>query len=102
MDGRGLSQLREGIEKAAEAVLGDETEALRRAREELQNLSKELNDEVQRNDPNRQGQAGSPQEGQPQQAQPTAESGQQQAGEQPSDQQKAGKGQNGQANGEKG
>ena len=47
--GRGIEKLREGVEKAAEAVLGDETEALRRAREELQNLSRELNDEVARN-----------------------------------------------------
>src|SRR5206468_5574119 len=30
--GRGIEKLREGIEQAAEAVLGDETEALRRAR----------------------------------------------------------------------
>jgi DNA repair ATPase RecN len=37
---RGISQLREGIDRAAEAVLGDETEALRRAAE-LQNLSRE-------------------------------------------------------------
>lgn len=50
--GRGISQLRDGVEKAAEAVLGDETEALRRAREQLQELSKELNREIARNAPN--------------------------------------------------
>ena len=49
--GRGIDQLREGVEKAAEAVLGDETEALRRAREQLKNLSQELNREVARNSP---------------------------------------------------
>ncbi|MCX7421326.1 MAG: hypothetical protein NT013_17530 [Planctomycetia bacterium] len=49
--GRGISQLREGVEKAAEAVLGDETEALRRAREQLNDLSKELNREIARNAP---------------------------------------------------
>ncbi len=49
--GRGISQLREGVEKAAEAVLGDEAEALRRAREQLQDLSKELNREIARNAP---------------------------------------------------
>lgn len=49
--GRGINQLREGVEKAAEAVLGDETEALRRAREQLKNLSQELNREVARNSP---------------------------------------------------
>ena len=49
--GRGITQLKEGVEKAAEAVLGDETEALRRAREELKNLSQELNREIARNAP---------------------------------------------------
>lgn len=49
--GRGIGQLRQGIEKAAEAVLGDETEALRRAREQLQNLAQELNQEIARNAP---------------------------------------------------
>jgi hypothetical protein len=50
---RGISQLREGIDRAAEAVLGDETEALRRAREELQGLSNELSDEINRNAPDK-------------------------------------------------
>lgn len=47
--GEGLRQLREGIERAAEGVLGDETEALRRARNNLEQLSRELGDEVRRN-----------------------------------------------------
>jgi len=66
--GRGIQKLREGIEEAAEAVLGDETEALRRAREELQRLSSELNDEVNRNSPTRSAQPGQNQSGQPQPA----------------------------------
>lgn len=49
--GRGINQLKEGIEKAAEAVLGDETEALRRAREQLKDLSRELNQEIARKAP---------------------------------------------------
>lgn len=49
--GRGITQLKEGIEKAAESVLGDETEALRRAREQLKNLAQELNQEIARNAP---------------------------------------------------
>ncbi|MDB5391256.1 MAG: hypothetical protein JWM11_6902 [Planctomycetaceae bacterium] len=49
--GKGINQLREGIEKAAESVLGDETEALRRAREQLKNLAQELNQEIARNAP---------------------------------------------------
>jgi hypothetical protein len=48
---KGIEKLREGVERAAEAVLGDETEALRRAREELQDLSRELNQEISRNAP---------------------------------------------------
>jgi hypothetical protein len=49
--GRGIEQVREKIEGAAEAVLGDETESLRRARAELRNLSREVNDELRRNQP---------------------------------------------------
>ncbi len=45
----GIRQLREGIEKAAEGVLGDETEALRRARAELKDLARDLNQEMVRN-----------------------------------------------------
>ena len=52
--GRGISQFREGIEKAAESVLGDETEALRRAREQLRDLARELNQEIARNTPGEQ------------------------------------------------
>lgn len=49
--GRGIRQLREGIERAAEAVLGDETEALRRARQELDRLAEELEREIERHAP---------------------------------------------------
>lgn len=85
---RGISQLREGIDKAAEAVLGDETEALRRAREELQNLANELNQEINRNSPNPQ-QSGQNEPGgrQPGQQQPgEGPSGERQPGEQPAGQ----------------
>ena len=47
----GIGELRKGIEKAAESVLGGETEALRRAHDELKNLSDELGDEVAQADP---------------------------------------------------
>jgi len=46
---RGIGELREGVERAAESVLGDDTESLRRAREELDRLARELGDEVERN-----------------------------------------------------
>ncbi|WP_166830229.1 DUF4175 family protein [Thalassoroseus pseudoceratinae] len=48
---RGISSLREGIEKAAESVLGDETEALKRAEQELRQLSRELDREIAEADP---------------------------------------------------
>jgi len=104
---RGISQLREGIDRAAEAVLGDETEALRRAREELQNLSRELNDEINRNDPSRQSAQGQAQRGQQQPGQTQSgeeqgqqQPGQQQPGESQEGQQQAGqKGQKGQKGG---
>ncbi|MFN0056075.1 MAG: DUF4175 family protein [Planctomycetales bacterium] len=48
---KGLSDLRQQVERAAESVLGDETEALRRARDELQQLARELNEDIERNAP---------------------------------------------------
>lgn len=49
---RGISKLREGVERAAESVLGDEAEALRRARDELDALAQELEREIGQRDPN--------------------------------------------------
>jgi hypothetical protein len=46
---KGISRLREGVEKAAENVLGDETEGLRRASENLDRLARELEQELSRN-----------------------------------------------------
>jgi hypothetical protein len=48
---RGIRQLREDVDRAAEAVLGDETEALRRARDELDQLAEQLQREIQRHAP---------------------------------------------------
>jgi hypothetical protein len=48
---QGISDLREGIERAADSVLGDETEALRRAREALEELSNQLAGELSRQNP---------------------------------------------------
>ncbi len=45
---QGISDLREGVERAADSVLGDETEALRRAREALEQLSNQLAGELSR------------------------------------------------------
>lgn len=47
----GIEELRKGIDKAAESVLGDETEALKAARDTIKQLSRELDDEIKRNVP---------------------------------------------------
>jgi hypothetical protein len=43
-----IDQLRTGVERAAESVLGDETEALRMAQKELDNLAEQANQEMNR------------------------------------------------------
>ena len=48
---KGIDNLREGIERAAEGVLGDEMEALKRARQQLNQLADELGDELAEADP---------------------------------------------------
>ncbi len=53
----GINQLRDGVERAAESVLGDETEALRRAREALEELNKQLDGELKRQNPKEPGDA---------------------------------------------
>ena len=45
--GKGIEQLRQSVEKAAENVLGDEDEALRRAHDVLTDLANQLNREIQ-------------------------------------------------------
>jgi hypothetical protein len=84
----GIRELREGIERAAEGVLGDETEALRRARAELQDLARELSEEIARNNPSAQ----QPGEGDPGEGQPS----QQAPGEQQPSERQPGQGQPGQ------
>ena len=99
---QGIEQLREGIDRAAERVLGDETEALKAARDTIKDLSRELDEEIERNDPaaepeqqrQQQGQGegarreeqGERQEGQPGKGNPSA-------GEQRSEQPQRGSGQ---------
>lgn len=65
----GIDKLTEGIEEAAESVLGDETDSLQRALSELQQLRRDLNQELARGqgrDPNEeaneQSNGGSPQQ----------------------------------------
>ncbi len=44
--GEGIVHLREGIERSAKSVLGDETAALKRAQSELEDLADQVNREV--------------------------------------------------------
>jgi len=46
--GRGIEELRKGVEDAAESVLGDEAESLRLARDQLDELIRQVNDEAAR------------------------------------------------------
>ena len=86
----GLQQLQQGIEQAADAVLGSETEALRRAQTRLQQAAEQLEQEVQDAE---QKQGNSQQPGQQPDQQPSQQPGQrpgqqpdQQPGQQPSQQ----------------
>jgi hypothetical protein len=61
--GKGIEELRKGVEDAADSVLGDEAESLRLAREQLDELIRQVNEEAARaggqgrrdGDPNRSG-----------------------------------------------
>lgn len=58
--GQGIDKLREGVERAARSVLGDETAALRLARNEVEELADQLQREIARatgEEPTRPGQA---------------------------------------------
>jgi hypothetical protein len=79
----GIGDLRRGVEEAAEKVLGDGTEALRRAAGELDQLSRDLDEEIARATGERGGepQAGEAQPGERQGGERAAEAGEAQAGE---------------------
>jgi hypothetical protein len=98
---QGISNVRRGVEQAAESVLGDEAEALRRAQSEVERLAEELNREIsqargeeesdapgaerdsERQDRERRGQSGASQEGQNQNQAGDRRAGERQAGENP-------------------
>ena len=80
----GVGQLRQQVEEASESVLGDETEALRRAIGELDRLSDAVNEEIERNAPE------SPQAANGQQPGEQQPGGQQPGGQQPGGQQPGG------------
>ncbi|MFH1921796.1 MAG: hypothetical protein ABIP48_18175, partial [Planctomycetota bacterium] len=78
--GRGIEALKQGVEKAAESVLGDEDEALSRAHEVLEDLADEVNEEIRRGD----SQATPPGRSAGGEESPQAEGGQTQEGDTPS------------------
>ncbi len=94
--GQGTERLRKGVEKAAEGVLGGQTEALKRAQRELDELAEQVNREVaqatgqpqpgQQRDGKPGEQQRPDQKGQPGQGQP----GERQPGQQPGQQQQPG------------
>jgi hypothetical protein len=77
---KGIGELKQGVEKAAQSVLGDEAEALRRARAALDQLAKDVQNEADAKDPasasqqladnRRPGQERQPRQSQPEQGQP--------------------------------
>jgi hypothetical protein len=113
---QGIGQLKQGVERAAESILGDDTEALRLAKHELEELTRQLDEEIAQKDPastnaaqgGRSGRAGQQasknQSGQGGQQQKSSNQGQQpgQSGEQANsfEEQKGSEGQAGQNPGE--
>lgn len=78
---KGLDQLQEGIERASKLVLGDEVEALKRAREQVRQLKGSVAEEVAMNDPKKSsngnsGRAGESQNQPAQAGQPNGSQGQ--------------------------
>ncbi|MEW4488676.1 hypothetical protein AB1L42_11370 [Thalassoglobus sp. JC818] len=91
---QGIERLQRGVENAAERILGDETEALALANEELEDLTRAIESELEQ-DPNAtQQQPGQQQPGQQQPGQ--QQPGQQQPGQQQPGQQQPGQQQPGQ------
>jgi uncharacterized membrane protein YqjE len=78
---RGITNLREGVEQAAQSVLGNEAEALRRARDELDELAEELNREIARSRGNPGEQDGNNSNNQGQPPNPSATNGDSQRGD---------------------
>ncbi|MGY8748556.1 MAG: hypothetical protein ACKVHR_10940 [Pirellulales bacterium] len=72
----GIQEIREGIENAAESVLGDETEALKAARDTLERLNRDLQDEIQQGSEERSAEPSGEQSGEPSENSESPPSGQ--------------------------
>lgn len=82
-----IEELKTGVERAAESVLGDEAEALRQARAELDTITRQLNREIAQNRPdladNKEQADGKPQDGKQPGEQAQAGAGEQPEGKPP-------------------
>ncbi len=96
--GQGIEQLRQGVEKAAESVLGDEVSSLKRAQKELDDLAEQVNRELARADTNARQRQGQQQGRQGEQGRQKGQQGQQ--GDQ--DQQQGRQGEQSQQTGQQG
>jgi len=63
--GEGLDQLRQGVERAARGILGDEVAALRRAQDEVEDLADQLDREIAQAAPDQAGPPGEPRQDRP-------------------------------------
>ena len=91
----GIQNLREGIERSAESVLGDEARALEIARNTIEQLRNELDSELDQNNPDRENQSDAaderePREGQRGEGQPDEEKPREGESQQPEGQQGSG------------
>ncbi len=83
----GIGQLREELEEAASSVLGDQTKALQRALSELERLERDLDSEIERNNPQSSQQGQQPGEPGEDQSEDQSEGRQSRDGQQSSQQQ---------------
>lgn len=96
---KGIDELKKGVERAAESVLGDEAEALKQAAKTLDSLQRQLENELARGEGKQAKANGQPQPGE-QPGEPKGKQGAQGEGKQPGKQ--AGKTGEGKESGEKG
>ncbi|MEA3224923.1 MAG: hypothetical protein U9Q07_03160, partial [Planctomycetota bacterium] len=73
--GKGIEEIRKGVEEAAQSVLGDEAEALRMAQKQLDELIRQVNEEAQRESAG--GHRGNQDPNQPQEGRASANAGRQ-------------------------
>src|SRR5207248_3802086 len=76
---QGIDEVKRGVERAAESILGDDTESLRLAKREIDDLSRQLEEEMAQADQNAAAQGKGQGKGKQQAGSPDGKSGQQQS-----------------------